>query len=61
MSSLNGAITAGTISSLTSYHKDFNPPEGGEQQVEVGWKMAGEKHGSTTAWLSSLKPEPNKM
>ena len=23
--------------------------------------MAGEKHGSTTAWLISLKPEPNKM
>eukprot|EP00957_Ditylum_brightwellii_P014173 1067230-Ditylum_brightwellii.AAC.1 len=61
MSSLNGANAAGTISSLTSYHKGFNPPEGGEQQVGVGWKMVGEKRWSATARLSILKPKPNKM
>eukprot|EP00957_Ditylum_brightwellii_P059794 4539856-Ditylum_brightwellii.AAC.1 len=61
MSSLNGTNTVGTIGSLVSFHKDFNPPEGGKQRVGVGWKMAREKHGSATAWFSSLKPKPNKM
>eukprot|EP00957_Ditylum_brightwellii_P134226 10233059-Ditylum_brightwellii.AAC.1 len=60
MSSLNGANTAGTIGSLTSFHKGFNPPEGGKQHIGAGWKMEGEKRGSATAWLSSLKPKPNK-
>eukprot|EP00957_Ditylum_brightwellii_P104392 7950641-Ditylum_brightwellii.AAC.1 len=60
MSKSNSVNAAGTIGHITSYHKDFNPLDNGEQCVEGGWKTVGKRNSSRLPKLTSLSQKARK-
>eukprot|EP00957_Ditylum_brightwellii_P189774 14447808-Ditylum_brightwellii.AAC.1 len=60
MSKSNSTNTAESSSQFTLYHKDFNLPDNGKQQVDVGWKTVGKRNRGRLTKLTSLSQKARK-
>eukprot|EP00957_Ditylum_brightwellii_P130249 9935716-Ditylum_brightwellii.AAC.1 len=60
MSKSNGVNAAEISNQFALCHKDFNPPDNGKQQVDVGWKAVGKRNGGGLTKLTSLSQKTRK-